>query len=168
MTITDEERSFLVESNAIEREYSEIALEDAIKAWEYAKENKGNINLNAILKIHKLLAHRINPRISGKIRQCPVYIGGECRDQSYEELIFGLTAWIRDEFTKKTETGIKKAHVAFESLHPHQDFNGRTGRILMNIQRLNAGLPILIIYDKEKYAYYQWFKSKPKGTGETQ
>ena len=58
----------------------------------------------------------------------------------------------------KTAEEIKKWHIMFEHIHPFEDGNGRTGRILMNIQRLKIGLPILIIYEKHKFKYYDWFK----------
>ncbi|MDO8623175.1 MAG: hypothetical protein Q7R52_02920 [archaeon] len=35
--ITKEELTFLAESNAIEGEFSDEALQDAVKAWEFAK-----------------------------------------------------------------------------------------------------------------------------------
>jgi fido (protein-threonine AMPylation protein) len=176
--ITDEEIKFLRESNAIEEEYSQEALEDAIIAWTFAKaelaKNKGQMNINFLLEIHKRLMTRLNPRIAGLIRENAVYIGGECRDQSKDEIIEELNnlfnQWNKRQFitgnsasTEKLEKHIKsewvrKWHIQFEAIHPHEDGNGRTGRILMNLQRLDLGLPILIIYDREKSKYYEWFR----------
>jgi Fic family protein len=48
--------------------------------------------------------------------------------------------------------------VAFERIHPFRDGNGRVGRIIMNAQRLQAGLPILIIPASERRLYYEWFR----------
>ena len=57
------------------------------------------------------------------------------------------------------EETIEQDHIWFEKIHPFEDGNGRTGRILMNIQRLNAGLPLLIIHEgKEQMEYYKWFQ----------
>jgi len=53
------------------------------------------------------------------------------------------------------------AHYQFESIHPFDDGNGRTGRILMVLQLINAGLltaPILYIsgyINKNKSEYYK-------------
>ena len=51
----------------------------------------------------------------------------------------------------------KASHIAYERIHPFIDGNGRTGRMFMNWQRLKAGLPILVIKEKEKQEYYKWF-----------
>ncbi len=56
---------------------------------------------------------------------------------------------------------IKNSHIFFEKLHPFEDGNGRTGRILMNLQKLNEELPLLIIHEgEEQMEYYKWFKEK--------
>lgn len=148
---------FLKESNAIEREYSEIALQDAKQAWIMAVLNRTEIDLSYIIGIHRRLLKRLNSSISGKIRTVPVYIGGELRDQNKEQIIKELTKLC--EWKPNTWGGIKKWHIRFEKIHPFEDGNGRTGRILMNIQRINSGLPLLIIHEgEEQMEYYKWFR----------
>lgn len=162
-----EEIEFLLESNKIEREYSEGALEDAKDAWNFAKKHKHCADLDYIELIHEELMIRLNPRIAGEIRNCPVYIGGEYRSQSKNDIISNLETWLKTYFLRKEEDGIKESHIFFEKIHPFEDGNGRVGRILMNIQRLNAGLPLLIIHEgEEQMEYYKWFKKDkqlPKG-----
>jgi len=53
---------------------------------------------------------------------------------------------------------IKEQHIAFETIHPYEDGNGRMGRLILNWQRVHCGLPILVIKDSEKNLYYQWFE----------
>jgi fido (protein-threonine AMPylation protein) len=179
--LTNEEITFLAESNKIEGESSEIgtpAMDDAIKAWEYAKKqfkkNKEQLSISFILGIHKRLLQRLEPGYSGKIRKWPVSIGGEVRSQTKEEIIVELNTlieeWNRRIFltgsTSQTEVKekqikeyfVKTWHVGYQKIHPHSDGNGRTGRILMNLQRISLGLPIMIIYDAKKWEYYQWFR----------
>ena len=157
--LTPKEIEFLDHSNRIEREYSKEALDDAIEAWEYVKIVK-KITLKDILKIHKILMERLNPRIAGHIRNCPVYIGGEIRNQSQEDIEMDLKLWVSSHAKRKDEEGIKQAHIIFEKIHPFEDSNGRTGRILMNLQRLNAGLPLLVIHEGvQQIKYYKWFKN---------
>jgi len=175
--ISKKEIEFLRESNAIEREYSDEALEDAKLAWTMAcvtlkhdeKYLDGKIDMDLILGIHRRLMKRLNPRIAGKIRDCAVYIGGEKKDQSKKEIIIQLKELV--ELWKKNkdllkykrkqdkELFIKRWHILFEFVHFACDGNGRTGRILMNLQRLYLGLPILIIHEgDEQQEYYKWFK----------
>jgi len=161
-----EEIEMLSQSNYIENELSDQALDDAVMAWKWAK--KQPINLKTILGIHKRLLKNLNPTIAGKIRECDVYIGGRrCEFTSTEELIEDLKEWSKDANTSIQEPGkdgenIRLDHISFEHIHPFEDGNGRTGRILYNLQRIKAGLPIHIIYEEERYDYYKWFTEKER------
>ena len=167
--ISKEEIEFLKESNAIEREYSKEALEDAIKAWKYAR-RRGNlikIDINYISKIHELLMKRLYPRIAGKIRDIPIYVGTyqSCKEQMKPEKIMDALQKLVNPALNPilSEEWIRKWHVKFESIHPFEDGNGRVGRILMNMQRLRLGLPLLIIHEgPEQNEYYEWFSEDDK------
>lgn len=160
-----EEIEFLKESNAIEGEFSKKALEDAMGAWAFAKEMKHALDLRIILKIHRILMRRCNQTIAGKWRvNKSVSVGKDFLSAKSKYLIRKeVQDWL-DEC--KTHTGlgaeedIKRRHVKFEKIHPFIDGNGRIGRILMNAQRLNVNLPILIIKNSEKQDYYKWFEEK--------
>jgi len=159
----DEEIEFLSESNKIEREYSGEALEDAKQAWTMAKLYLDEpISVNYILAIHRRLMKRLNLKIAGKIRK--VRVGVMTKDGFKEAINFKE---IKEElrllcnpglYPISSENLIKRWHIRFEEIHPFEDGNGRTCRILMNIQRLKIGLPLLIIYNKDKSKYYEWFK----------
>jgi fido (protein-threonine AMPylation protein) len=158
---------FLKESNFIEGEYSGNALKDAKQAWSMAcicsKDFNEKEGVSYTLGIHRRLMKRLNPEIAGKIRDKKVYVGSyskgfkECLDHTK----------IREELNKllvikpKNEEEIKDWHIQFESIHPFEDGNGRTGRILMNIQRLRINLPLLIIHTGiEQENYYKWFRGE--------
>ncbi|MCX7953547.1 MAG: Fic family protein, partial [Deltaproteobacteria bacterium] len=49
---------------------------------------------------------------------------------------------------------LAKQHTLFESIHPFEDGNGRTGRIIVNYLLLSAGLPLVIIKAKERRDAY--------------
>jgi len=167
-------REFLSESNKIEREYSEQAFEDAILAWKYAYKYaipfkiKGLQSTKYILKIHRLLCQNIRPDIAGKYRDCDVWIGGEIKRFISRKFLEDVTqGWIntidinqtKKLTKKKKEEKVKEWHIGFEKLHPFEDGNGRTGRILYNIHRLLLDLPIHIIHTgDEQLNYYRWFK----------
>jgi hypothetical protein len=160
---------FLHESNLIESIDSYDALDDAVEAWNYAYEHRDKIDLKYILGIHRLLIKRLEPEIAGKWRNCDVWIGGERKMFVSEALIKSqVQTWLDDcKITKKIlaltnwekEELIRKWHVAFERIHPFSDGNGRTGRILMNVQRCLLGLPWLIIDHRTRAdEYYPWFR----------
>lgn len=117
---------------------------------------------------------RLNPKIAGHIRDVPVYVGNykSFRECLKPELIRGrldklFAAWNEQKENLKEmpdstkEAFIKQWHIDFEGVHPFEDGNGRTGRMLMNLQRLMVGLKILIIHEgDEQFSYYKWFKKE--------
>ena len=164
---------FIKHSNYIESEYSQEALDDALIAWLYAFKHKDNLNLKVVLGIHQRLLKRVRPDIAGKIRTCDVWIGGRCKHFVSENLIIDELRIVLDnmknglENFKTKEQCAKACHLLFEDIHPFEDGNGRIGRIIMNIHRLNIGLPIKVIrgwgvedneHHSEQKNYYKWFK----------
>lgn len=159
-----QEFEFLDESNKIEKEFSIEALEDAVKAWQWAK--KQEINLKTVLGIHKRLMKRLRPDIAGKLRDCDVWIGRDYKPFISEALIKeDLERLIRCmnlptyEMGEELENALREEHIVFEKIHPFEDGNGRVGRILYNLQRIRSGLPIHVIHTgKEQLEYYGWFR----------
>ena len=57
---------------------------------------------------------------------------------------------------------IAKFHVVYESIHPFQDGNGRTGRIIIFKECLKNNIFPLIIEDNRKQEYYDALKEAQK------
>lgn len=164
--LNEKDIEFLKESNAIEKEYSDEALEDSKTAYQVAFRKRKIVNVELIKEIHFELMKNLNKRIAGKIRRCRIYVGNavnyrECMKP--KKIKKELENWclMFNKNVKEDYKDWKNQHIWFEKIHPFEDGNGRVGRILMNIQRLNMGLPILIIHEgKEQYDYYKWFKKE--------
>ena len=62
---------------------------------------------------------------------------------------------------KKTLDDIIDFHKQFESIHPFQDGNGRTGRLIMFKECLSSGIVPFIITDDLKYFYYMGLQNWP-------
>lgn len=175
---------FLRESNYIEQEYSPVAFEDALEAWNYLYTEcivKGyGLSIEKINKAHGLLTQRVFLDVphkiaySGHIRDIPVYIAG--RTCPVRGIYNNLRRWCQ-EFNKwKDAPGMSKEraihltktfHIKFEHIHPYVDGNGRIGRILYNIQRIRLGLPIHIIHTgDEQQEYYRWFRDETASTAD--
>ena len=54
-------------------------------------------------------------------------------------------------------------HGKFEKIHPFDDGNGRTGRLLANIMLLNKGYPPLIIRKTQRIAYFNALEAFDSG-----
>lgn len=157
---------FLKESNAIEGEYSKEALDDALQAWLMVSIVNEQISPALIQGIHRRLMKRLNPRIAGQFRKVQVGVmtkGGFKEAIPHEKIIEELKKLCAVH--PKTWREIKRWHINFEHIHPFEDGNGRTGRIIMNYQRLRAGLKIRVIHEgEEQQKYYKWFaKCKVRG-----
>lgn len=145
---------FLRESNAIEGIYDDVALEDAVKAWKYLIAQP-ELTLQVILRTHKILMKRISPRVAGKMRMVDVRVGP--RLCPAWQLVSGLlNEWIKSVHPGMTDP--ISLHVAFEKIHPFEDGNGRTGRMLLNWQIINAGDPLWNCPSANKLMYYAWFE----------
>ena len=151
-------KEMLMESNAIEGVFDDDSLHQAELAWDYLI-NQDTLTSGVILKTHKILALHANllPKHRGYFRDCEVTVGGRF-GLGWEKVPNAIKEWCEMANESKTEEEIKQDHIKYETIHPFVDFNGRTGRMLMNWQRLKNGLPILVIKADERYAYYVWFK----------
>ena len=143
------------ESNLIED--VDDPLEDARshRAWTWLQ--KQSWSLETILGLHKRIMSKLNPEIAGKIRTCGVYVGNYVAT-SWTIVSGMLDEWILHAPDSITEEQIRKDHIMFEGIHPFEDGNGRTGRMLLNWQRVRVGLEPLTILASERWNYYDWFK----------
>ncbi len=154
--MTEEELTeFLVQSNYIENERTQHAHDDARLAWDYLVQ-ADELTEFTLKETHRFLLRNLAPNWAGKYRTVDVMVGGRrCPDWSEVRYRMGrllLTHPIDEDV-------IKDWHISFEGVHPFRDGNGRTGRIIMNWQRIKQGLPILIIHEgEEQQEYYGWFQ----------
>src|SRR3990167_9521619 len=109
-----------------------------------------------LLELHRKLLRVLNPRIAGKYRRCRIFVGTH-EGVHWPMIRRALDDWFVVHGRATLPLEIQAAHVAYEAIHPFEDGNGRTGRMLMNWQRVKAGLDPLVILAAECHAYYEWF-----------
>ena len=112
-----------------------------------------------IKQIHYLvLADK--PQDRGVYREIPVSIMGAKHTpvQPYliEPKLQELLDWYKnsdDDFISK----LARFHIEFESIHPFIDGNGRTGRLLVNLELMKLGYPPIDIKFIDRISYYDAF-----------
>lgn len=55
---------------------------------------------------------------------------------------------------------IANYHLEFESVHPFEDGNGRTGRLLINFELLKNNIPPIVIPKEERTKYFEFLRNK--------
>lgn len=122
-------------------------------------ENKVPLSESIIRQIHYLvLADKKDDR--GVYRRIPVRIAGAKHEPVQPYLIQPKMEQLLDWYRSSTEHIIPRLarfHIEFESIHPFIDGNGRTGRLLVNLELMKAGYPPIDIKYTDRMAYYNAF-----------
>lgn len=114
-------------------------------------------------EIHKKVLLEYPVEIRGVYRSVPVCINGSLTEVAKPEEISDLMNSLFWFFERSYEHPIAKAaafHVMFENIHPFQDGNGRTGRLILNYMLQQFGYPPIIIkhepVNNYKIALQEW------------
>lgn len=132
------------------------------EAFEFVSElvkNNVPISESVIKQIHYLvLADKKEDR--GVYRRVPVRIMGAQHEPVQPYLIAPKMEELLRNFVESTEhivTKLARFHIEFEGIHPFIDGNGRTGRLLINLELMKAGYPPIDIKFTDRISYYNAF-----------
>ena len=140
----------LKEHNEVKgQEYALDFLNDVLKT-------KESLSVRLIREFHALVLND-DFKNRGKFKQeNNIILGAKFQTTPFYQVEEKLQELI-DNFLKSKENIIEKVakfHAEFEKIHPFNDGNGRTGRLLMNLELMKNGYPITIIKNENRNDYY--------------
>lgn len=122
------------------------------------EKNKFKFNSKLILSLHKTLLTHINETIAGRFRSGKEWVRVGNHLGANPLFVVTLMQELVDNYNQNKTNyfldAIAHFHAEFETIHPFVDGNGRMGRVLINLQLMNAGLPPIIIQNKSKHTEY--------------
>lgn len=165
-TLTMKETRLVLQGMTIDRKplrdhLEVIGYKDAFEYVEQLAKEEKPLTTYEICAIHSLvLADRKEDR--GRWRRVPVSIAGALTEpaQPYEiePMVGALLADMESAYKQMhIVERIALFHLRFESIHPFIDGNGRTGRLLMNLQLIKAGYPPINVKFADRQRYYDAF-----------
>ena len=133
------------------------------KAFEIVFENlKNNNAINE--KFIKIINEIINENIKETkgFRKIQVVIRGSDHIPPEPEKIPNLMMYYIYNYNNDEQdifTKVARYHIEFEKIHPFEDGNGRTGRLLINYELIKNNLPPVVIEKEGRVKYFEFLRN---------
>ena len=165
LTLEETERILLeqvLSRNVSVREVFEAKNLARVTEYKRAKAKDSELNKDLILLLHRMLIGGLDDAIAGRFRGPGEYVrvgshiapAPEHVELMTDDIFIRYSSDLGSYFLDK----IARFHLDFENIHPFCDGNGRLGRVLINFQLIQLGLPRIIIRNSDKERYYKAFR----------
>lgn len=149
------------------REIKEV--ENHAEAFVFLTKYRRDVDKVLVCRVHRILTKDILPTDrSGVFRKVRVWIVGAPLMPPKPELIETefkkLMNWYRRGKRRYHPVVVAAyMHAGFETIHPFTDFNGRTGRLLLNFILMKKGYPAIDIKNKDRMRYFAALENARRG-----
>ena len=142
---------------------------DAIRYVRELARHEAPITESDVRNLHKLTMQRSAPEISGQYADLPRYVRTETGRYAFPSpvevpaLMRDFTAWLAP--APNTPDTAFDAHRRLVDIHPFNDGNGRTARLLMNLILIRAGYPPVAVRPEDRLEYIRSLQHEQAGLG---
>ena len=164
LTLDETERILLEQTLAREvsvREVYEAKNLARVTEYKRARAEDSELDEELILLLHRMLIGGIDDAIAGRFRRQGEYVRVGMHiapaPEHVERMMENILITYSSDLDSYCLDKIARFHLDFETIHPFCDGNGRIGRVIINFQLLQLGLPPLIVRNSEKETYYRAF-----------
>lgn len=122
-----------------------------------------------VRNLHQLVTLRSAPAIAGRSADLPRYVRTESGRHSFPSpaevpaLMSDFAAWLGT--APSTADVAFTAHRRLVAIHPFNDGNGRTARLLMNLILMRAGYPPVAVRPEDRLEYTRSLQQDQAGEG---
>ena len=122
-----------------------------------------------VRNLHRLVMQRSAPEIAGQYADLPRYVRTETGRYGFPSpaeipaLMADFAAWLRTA-ADTPETAFH-AHLRLVGIHPFNDGNGRTARLLMNLVLIRGGYPPVSVRPEDRLEYVRSLQRAQSGQG---
>ena len=122
-----------------------------------------------IRSLDSLVVQRSNPALAGRYADSSRYVRTEIGRHVFPfpaeipSLMGDFAAWLRD--APETPVTAFMAHRRLVDIHPFNDGNGRTARLLMNLVLIRAGYPPVAVRPEDRLTYIRALQQAQAGLG---
>lgn len=122
-----------------------------------------------VRNLHRLVTQRSSPEIAGRYADVPRYVRTESGRHSFPPpaevpaLMGDFAAWLGT--CPDTPGSAFTAHCRLVDIHPFNDGNGRTARLLMNLILIRGGYPPVAVRPEDRPDYIRALQQAQAGEG---
>lgn len=165
-TLTLKETALVLEGITIDQKplkdhFEAVGHRDAFLYIQEIAKNEVDLSEYVIKNIHALVLMN-RPEDKGQYRRIPVRIMGAYTEPVQPFLVEPkMNELIATNEARKNEMTtverIARFHIEFEGIHPFIDGNGRTGRLILNLELIRNGFPPINVKFTDRKRYYDAF-----------
>jgi Fic family protein len=122
-----------------------------------------------VRNLHKLVMQRSAPEIAGQYADLPRYVRTETGRHGFPSpaevpaLMGDFAGWLAP--APETPDTAFTAHRRLVDIHPFNDGNGRTARLLMNLVLIRGGYPPVAVRPEDRLEYIRSLQQEQAGQG---